>query len=76
MAVEMQPVQSSDVLEVGWDEAAQELLVRFKDKNGNPGSLYAYPSAGQGAYQDLLEATSPGQYVARWLRSQPHRKII
>jgi len=70
MMAEMTPVRSSNVAAVGWDDDAQELLVEFKD-----GSTYAYPSAGNAAYQDLLEATSPGQYVNRWLKSQPHRKI-
>ena len=70
MAAEMQPVRSSNVAEVGWDEEKQELLIQFKD-----GSTYAYPNSDKAAYQDLLTASSPGQYINRWLRSKPHRKL-
>lgn len=63
-------VRSSTVARVGWDEDAQELLVDFKS-----GGRYAYPTAGESAYQDLLTDPSPGSYVARWLRRLPSRKI-
>ena len=70
MAVEWKDVSSSNVSRVGWDDEANELLVEF-----NSGSVYAYPDAGESAYQDLLTSTSPGGYVSRNLRRLPARKV-
>jgi hypothetical protein len=70
MAVEWKDVSSSNVSRVGWNDETNELLVEF-----NSGSVYAYPDAGESAYQDLLVATSPGSYVARNLRRLPARKV-
>jgi len=63
-------LKSSNVGRVAYDSEADELLVEFKS-----GSVYAYPSAGEAAYQDLLTNPSPGSYVGRWLRGQPARRI-
>ncbi len=63
-------LKSSNVGRVAYDSDNDELLIEFKS-----GSVYAYPSAGEAAYQDLLYSTSPGQYVSRWLRGQPSRKV-
>ncbi len=70
MPAEMTPLKSSNVAAAGWDEDAQELIVQFAN-----GSEYAYPQAGRTAYEDLITAASPGAYVARWLRNQPHRRL-
>lgn len=67
---EMTPVRSSNVQSVGWDDGAQELVIEFKD-----GAVYGYPQAGRAAFEDMLTTSSPGAYVARWLKHQPHRKI-
>ncbi len=68
---EMHPVQNStNVTSVGWDADTRELLVEFRN-----GSVYAYPDAGESAYQDLLTASSPGSYVNRWLKNQHYRRI-
>jgi hypothetical protein len=65
-----QEVKSSNVAKVAYDENADELLIEFRS-----GGIYAYPSAGEAAYQDLLYSTSPGQYVSRWLKGQPARRV-
>ncbi len=68
---EMHPVQNStNVASVGWHAEAQELLVEFRN-----GAVYAYPDAGESAYQDLLTAASPGSYVNRWLKNQHYRRV-
>jgi hypothetical protein len=70
MAVEWKDVSSSNVSRVGWNDETNELLVEFAS-----GSVYAYPDAGESAYQDLLVSTSPGGYVSRNLRRLPARKV-
>ena len=63
-------LKSSNVARVAFDSNNDELLVEYKS-----GGIYSYPSAGEAAYQDLLYSTSPGQYVNRWLKGQPARRI-
>ncbi len=64
------PVRSSNIAGAAWDADAQELLIEFKN-----GSVYAYPDAGEAAYQDILAAASPGEYVNRWLKNQHYRRV-
>lgn len=70
MATEWTAVRSSNVGRVGYDEDADELLIEFLS-----GAVYAYPNQGRSAYEDLATNPSPGQYVARWLRNAPSRRI-
>jgi len=65
-----QEVKSSNVDKVAYDKDADELLITFKS-----GSVYGFPSAGEAAFQDIVNAPSPGGYVSRWLRGQPSRRI-
>lgn len=57
MTVEMQPVVSSNVEAVGYDDETNELHVRFKS------GLYIYEGVDRGTYDGLLAADSPGRYV-------------
>jgi hypothetical protein len=70
MAIEWTDLKSSNVARAAYDSDADELLVEFKS-----GGIYAYPSAGEAAFQDLIYSTSPGGYVSRWLKGQPSRKV-
>lgn len=70
MAIEWTAVRSSNVGRVGYDEDADELLIEFLS-----GAVYAYPNQGRSAYEDLASNPSPGQYVARWLRNAPSRRL-
>jgi len=63
-------VKSTNVAKVAYDENADELLIEFRS-----GGVYAYPSAGEAAYQDLVNNPSPGSYVNRWLKGQPSRRV-
>lgn len=63
-----QPVSSSYLSEVAWDEPNGELLVRFQD-----GSAYAYPGATSADYMALLQAQSPGSWFAKNLRGRTSR---
>lgn len=63
-----QPVSSSYLTEVAWDEPNGELLVRFQD-----GSAYAYPGATSADYMALLRAPSPGKFFAANIRGRSSR---
>lgn len=56
MASWMKPVFSSMIAEVGWDDEAQELLVKF----AKGGKTAAYKGADEGLAVDLSNAPSVG----------------
>jgi hypothetical protein len=57
---QMIPVNSSNVAEVGYDDANQSVYVRFLD-----GGLYVYRGVPQFAFDGLLNASSVGSYLHR-----------
>jgi len=60
MIPEMTPVTSSNISEIGYDDAAQEVYVRFLN-----GSLYVYKGVPQFEFDGLLNAPSIGSYLHR-----------
>jgi hypothetical protein len=59
------PVNSSNVVSVGWEPAAQgadtgTLEVEFKS-----GGLYRYGEVPETVYEELIGASSPGRYLAQ-----------
>jgi len=62
---EMQPVESSTIREIGFDEASEKLLVRFKD-----GGLYTYSDVPKEVYEEMLSARSVGRYFHQNVRLQ------
>ena len=56
----MQPVSSSNIDSIGYDEQNQEVYVKFVN-----GSLYVYKGVPMHEYQNLLEAPSNGSYLNR-----------
>jgi hypothetical protein len=56
--MELVTVESSMINAVGYDAAAQELVVVF-----NSGKTYRYTGVPQTVYADLLAADSKGQYM-------------
>jgi hypothetical protein len=63
-------LRSSNVQKVAFNNDSDELLIAFKS-----GAVYAYSDQSEATLQDLVTSTSPGAYVARWLRNQPSRKV-
>ena len=55
----MVPVESTSIELVGYDEDAQELFVRFR----NRGRTYVYFGVPPETYATLLEAPSKGRYL-------------
>jgi len=61
--VEMFPVDSSHVSEVGYDENSFTMFVRFYN-----GSLYEYYDVGYDVYEGLLQSTSKGKYLYQYVK--------
>ena len=60
MIPEMTQVSSSNISEIGYDDATQEVYVRFLN-----GSLYVYKGVPQFEFDGLLNAPSIGSYLHR-----------
>lgn len=68
------PVDSSNLLEVGWQDGTLE--VAFKDKSGNLTSVYDYQDVSQSVFNDLLSADSKGKFFAQFVKTQyPFTKV-
>jgi KTSC domain-containing protein len=60
---EMQPVQSSNIKSIGYDEEARELVVEFTS-----GATYAYSNVDQPTFSDFLGSASKGKYFAAFIK--------
>lgn len=61
----MQPVNSSSIEAVGYDEPSRTLHVRF-----NSGTHYSYPNVDPEEHRALVEADSIGAHFSKHIR--PH----
>ncbi len=68
----MTPVGSSWVHSYGYDRAASELHIQFKDKAGNLTAHCVYPSVPLAMWTDFQAAGSKGQWVHRNLMHPSH----
>lgn len=59
-----QYVSSSDLSSIGYDESSQVLEIEF-----NNGGIYQYESVPPSVYQDLINASSIGQYFHRSIKN-------
>lgn len=57
------PVSSSNVAEVGYDDATSTLEIEF-----NGGSVYQYFDVPQSVYDSLIAADSPDRFVHQQIR--------
>ncbi|MHB0871455.1 MAG: KTSC domain-containing protein [Chloroflexota bacterium] len=60
-----QPVASSNLRSVGYDEAAQILEIEFRS-----GGVYRYYGVPAGVYRELLSAPSKGRYFLDNIREE------
>lgn len=68
---EMNPVSSSNIDSIGYDEQNQEVYIRFLK-----GSLYVYKGVPAHEYQNLMEAPSQGSYLNRSFKNvYPYERI-
>jgi hypothetical protein len=62
--VDMQYVQSSSIEQVGYDSAAHELHIVFKDS----GAYYIYFAVPSEVYEEFVNASSLGNYFNRQIK--------
>jgi hypothetical protein len=71
MNPEMQPVVSTNVAAIGYDEVAEEVYVEFLDSG-----LYAYGGVPLPVFQEFETAPSKGSFVNQILKpGYPYRKV-
>lgn len=58
------PVESSNVVSIGYDPNSMTLEVEFKD-----GAVYQYFDVPEAIYQELMQASSIGQYMHNSIRN-------
>ena len=69
--VEMITVSSSNVESIGYDEKLQVLYIRFLN-----GSLYTYKGVPIMEFQGLLNASSVGSYLHRFIKNlYPYERL-
>lgn len=61
--MERQPVESSNLKSVGYDEGSQVLEIEFRN-----GRVYRYTGVPRSVYQDLMRAPSLGRYFIANIR--------
>lgn len=84
MPIEMKPVQSSQIAEVGYDPASGTLRVRFRDRAGKggdviPGALYEYDGITPEHHAAMLGADSIGSHFHRHIRGNrdlAYRRVV
>jgi hypothetical protein len=61
----MQPVQSSNLTSVGYDDAARILALEFKS-----GAVFHFQNVPVGMWERLRDAPSPGSFFAHHIKGQ------
>lgn len=65
------PVASSNILSVGYDEPSQTLEVEFSD-----GAIYQYFNVGLEIYESFMRAPSKGQFLHAYIRNAyPYSRV-
>jgi hypothetical protein len=69
--IEMYPVSSSNIAEVGYDSQNETVLVRFLNN-----TLYAYKGVNERTFEELKTATSIGSYLNRNFKNiYPYERV-
>jgi hypothetical protein len=69
--IEMYPVSSSNISEVGYDTSNETVLVRFLNN-----ALYAYKGVPETTFEELRTAPSVGSYINRNFKNvYPYERI-
>ena len=69
--IEREPVASTNVVSVGYDEPTETLEVEFMN-----GSIYQYFNVGSELYRQLREAPSKGQFLNAYIRNAyPYSRV-
>jgi hypothetical protein len=66
-----EPVASTNIAEIGYDEPSQTLEVQFTN-----GSVYQYYNVPQAVHEQLMQAASKGQYLAYQIKNvYPYSRV-
>ncbi|WP_175984616.1 KTSC domain-containing protein [Burkholderia stabilis] len=72
-AIEMKPVESSQIHSIGYDAESETLAVRFKGRVGEPTSLYHYSKFTRANFDALKTADSIGSHIYKHIKPFPDR---
>ena len=70
--MKMHPLNSSNILSVGYDDKAAFLRVEFRRKEGSV--FYTYPGIPHSIFDGIRAAESPGKYFNQHIRGEPFIK--
>ena len=71
--IQTNPVESSQIHSIGYDEGSQTLAIRFRDrKTGEPTSLYHYSSFTPENWEAFRNAESFGSHFGKFIK--PHKE--
>ena len=65
MPIERQPVVSSDVASIGYDEATETLEIEFKATG-----MYRYFSVPKSVFDELMATPSPGKFFLQHIKGK------
>lgn len=66
-----EPVASSTIIAIGYDEQSQTLEIEFKT-----GSVYQYYNVTQALFEQLMQANSKGQFLAYQIKNAyPYSRV-
>ena len=71
--IALQPVESSQVKAIGYDEATSTLAVQFKR---GAGAIYHYPDVTKEAFDAFLTAESAGKFFGKNIKQLPFQKFV
>ena len=71
MAMDRARVPSSNIVSIGYDEPSQTLEVEFTN-----GTIYQYYNVSLGIYEQLMAASSKGQFLNTYIRNAyPYSRV-
>jgi hypothetical protein len=65
MEIQRQPVNSSDIASIGYDEAGETLEIEFKATG-----VYRYFSVSKNVYEEFARTPSPGKYFLQHIKGK------
>lgn len=71
--IAMDQVESSQIFALGYDAAIEKLAIRFKNRAGEPTSLYHYSDVTPENFAALRDAESIGSHFYKHIKPFPER---
>lgn len=79
LVIPTEPVESSQIAEIGHDAATNTLAIRFPSKKG-PDSLYYYADFTAEQFEAFKTAESIGSYFGKFIKKEtekhPYRRVV